>query len=216
MVFAAAVSCSSTTLDFQRREMLPAVEVFASVFAVPGKYVVAAADMNLLEQRVQACPSLANYPSFEVVQTGLSATQEVGHMDVEPGELLAGAGGGIEGLREAGNEEELLVVQYKSSPLLPQLSEYGKAWMDRVSTADGDCNRLSFADRRLSKVALPAFDRSAAPLLRASREGPTMYLNTLSCQVLPSDRGTLSNLPCLLIVSPYVRASLGRRVPILS
>lgn len=189
--------------------MLPAVEVF-------GQYVDAAADMNLLEQRVQACSSFANYPSFEVVQSGSSGTQEVDHMSVEPGEVPAGEGGGIEGLREAGNEEELLVVQCKSSPLLPQLSEHGKAWMDRVSTADGDCNRLNFADRRLLKVALPAFDRSGAPLLRALREGPTMYLDTLSCQVLPSDRGTLGNLPCLLIVSPYVRASLGRRVPILS
>ena len=69
------------------------------------------------------------------------------------------------------------------------------------------------ADHRYSLGALPTSDHSSEPLFQVLREGRIAFLKVVSMLIF-----SLYNvgLPYLLIVSPNVLASLGRRAPMLS
>lgn len=91
----------------------------------------------------------------------------------------------------------------------------GRGKGQRVDEGAACCIRPSFVDYTPLKVSPPASYRSNGRRWRALRANPKVYLQlgvsrTSPLITLPGD------LPCLLIVSPYVRANLGRNAPMLS
>ena len=74
-----------------------------------------------------------------------------------------------------------------------------------------DCSRQCCVDCTSSITVLLAYDHSNAPQLRVWHGDRVTYLIRLASDWLARVR---YYLPCLLMVSPYVRASFGLKAPI--
>ena len=77
----------------------------------------------------------------------------------------------------------------------------------------GNCNLRLYVAGKCLKAGLQAFGHNTSLPSKAWHEDLEAHLVKLvSCSRIKID----CTIPCLLIVSPYVRANFGRRFPILS